>query len=247
MNERLDVLARRFAAVEKGIEEVRRGLALLVKPVSKKSRHVDPSDLKELQPCAQDTPEVAALRRWCIARSLTTAVFRWVPSDYYQRSLQWRRDILGAPSTQHICKSIFMENTHCVHADCSHSENSRYYLVVFPYTERFDAERLMQFVRGMNEGLGKKKFNFRAANPDVALKLTGFTHGAVVPFGTATEIPVILSEQIARLTPPVFWMGGGHVDCKVRVDVAQYIEVIKPFIANVTVPLSEEELTQLLD
>lgn len=34
--------------------------------------------------------------------------FKRVPSDYYDRSLEERRDILGAPSIDHLCKSIVL-------------------------------------------------------------------------------------------------------------------------------------------
>ncbi|KEG09826.1 YbaK/aminoacyl-tRNA synthetase-associated domain-containing protein [Trypanosoma grayi] len=255
METRLVSLATRYTAIEQGIEELR----LMMQPAAKATanvaaaaaavatRHRDPCDLKELQPCKQDTSEVAALRHWCLAHRLYSAVFRWVPSDYYSHSLQWRRDILEAPSIQHLCKSIVLENTHCIHSDCSHRENSRYYIIVYPYTEKFDAEFVMRCVKDMNEGLGKKKFNFRLADPAVALQLTGFGHGAVAPFGTTTRIPVIMSHRIAQLTPPVFWMGGGHVDCKVRVDVAEFVEIIEPIVATVTTPLSAEDLEHLVD
>ncbi|EAN77555.1 Aminoacyl-tRNA editing domain containing protein, putative [Trypanosoma equiperdum] len=255
---RIQALVQRYTLMENNINKLRKALASLGEgqqnanttprnEATAVAHHRDPCDLKELQPCPQDTPEVAALRRWCIEHSLTTAVFRWVPSDYYQHTLQWRRDELAAPSVHHLCKSILMENTHCTNKDCGVRENSRYYLIVYPYTEKFDAEMVMRHVKGLNEGLGKKKFNFRLAAPDVALQLTGFGHGAVAPFGTPTEIPVILSDKILQLTPAVFWMGGGHVDCKVRVDVEQFMEVIKPIVASVTTPLSAEELGQLVD
>jgi hypothetical protein len=36
---------------------------------------------------------------------------RVVPPDYYNRTLEERRDLLSAPDVQYLCKSILMENT----------------------------------------------------------------------------------------------------------------------------------------
>lgn len=211
------------------------------------TRAVDPTTLTALQPCEQDTPGVARLRRHCLDIGLHSAVFKWVPSDYYQHNLQWRRDILGAPTIQHLCKTIVLENTHCVHDDCHVRENSRFYMIVYRYVDKFVAEMVMRVIKDMNEGLGKKKFNFRLADPEVALALTGFPHGAVCAFGTAVSIPVVLSSELAGLTPQYFWMGGGHVDCKVRVSFQEFVDVVNPIVAPITVPLTPEELEQIAD
>ncbi|KAF5219344.1 hypothetical protein ECC02_007680 [Trypanosoma cruzi] len=253
---RLASLAARFQEIERSVVKLRHmshgtpnapsAAAATVTPTVA-AQYRDPSKLQELQPCARDTPEVAALRKWCLRHGLFSARFRWVPSDYYQQSLQWRRDILEAPSIYHLCKSIVLENTHCTHTDCSHRENSRYYIAVFPYTERFDDRLIMRFVMDMNKGVGKKKFNFRLADPQKALQLTGFGHGAVAPLGTTEEIPVIISDRIAQLSPPLFWMGGGHVGCKMCVDVAEFLQVIRPFVGSFTSPLPVEELERLVD
>ncbi|EPY23862.1 YbaK/aminoacyl-tRNA synthetase-associated domain-containing protein [Strigomonas culicis] len=196
---------------------------------------------------ARDTPEVTALRHWCRDHQMATVRFKWVPSDYYTHPLAWRRDVLRAPSMYHICKTIVLENTHCAHEDCQVRENARFYMVVFQYAERFDAERLTAAVRRLNPGIGKKQFNFRVADPQRALELTGFSHGAVVALGTRTPIPVILSDKVAQLAPAYFWMGGGHVDCKLRVDVDEYVRVMEPLVAPVTVPMDPEALEALCD
>lgn len=50
-------------------------------------------------------------------------------------------------------------------------------------------------------------------------RLTGFSHNAVTPIGMSERLPVILSDRIARLAPPMFWMGGGEVDLKLGLDL----------------------------
>lgn len=38
----------------------------------------------------------------------TDFIFKTVPSDYYDRTYEERRDLLGAASVDHLCKSIVM-------------------------------------------------------------------------------------------------------------------------------------------
>lgn len=238
------VLEQRFAAAQKRISRLVEalhpsGASLL----GLSSEHLYPN----LAPCSQDTAEVAQVRKWCIENKLYSAVLHWVPSDYYSHSLQWRRDILQADSINHLCKSILMENTHCDSKDCSNPRNSRYYMVLFQYIERIDAEKVMRVVKSWNEGVGKKKFNFRVAPSDISEKLTGFKHGGVVPFCNSVLIPVIMSSSILSISPPYIWVGAGHIDCKLRVNVHEFIRIVKPEVAPVTVPLSEEELMNITD
>lgn len=42
------------------------------------------------------------------AAGATKFIFRTVPSDYYERTYEKRRDLLGAASVDHLCKSIVM-------------------------------------------------------------------------------------------------------------------------------------------
>lgn len=247
MTDRLVALAARFDALEAAIAALKASsfqnaaAALHPRPAPAAA------SLKELEPCAQDTPEVAKLRELCRTLPLSSAVFRWVPSDYYSWPLQKRRDILSAPSVDYLCKAIVLENTHCEFSDCSNRENSRFYIVMFQYVEKFDSEKLMRFVKGMNPSLGKKKFNFRLADPEVSKQLTGFGYNAVVPFGGAVDVPIILSEKVRQLAAGYFWMGGGHVDCKLRADCSEFVERFHPFVADVTNPLSEDELNAITD
>ncbi|CAG9573447.1 conserved hypothetical protein [Leishmania major strain Friedlin] len=206
-----------------------------------------PADLPALQPDPKDPLEVARLRRHCVDSGLHATEFLWVPSNYYQENLQWRRDALHAPTIRHLCKTILMENTHCTNKDCADRNNSRYYLVVYQYVDRFNSDMVGRAIQELNPGMGKKKFNFRLADPAESEKLTGVRSGAVAPFGTAIPIPVILSVGVTQLAPPTFYVGGGHVDCKCRLDTAQFIRVSKAIVAPISVPLTDEELEQIAD
>ena len=201
------------------------------------------ADPEEWTPIARDPPEVAAVRGVCKTLGLRAVKFQWVPSNYYEEKLAWRRDQLSAPSVNFLCKCIVLENTHCVNDDCSDRNNAKYYAAVFQYVTKFDAEKLMKYVRSLNEGVGKKKFNFRLASEGE--KVTGFVPNAVVPFGMKTDMPIIMSEDILKLAPRYFWLGGGHVDCKVRVDTDEFIRVLNPHVAPIAVPYTPEELDQM--
>lgn len=236
LESRIAALEVRFANLQKEVAKLRPG-----------SPAKQEGPVAQWLPCAQDTPRVAEVRNWCKNHNLRSVVFTWVPSDYYSHTLQWRRDILKADSISHLCKSIVLVNTHCTRNDCEDPNNSLYYMLLFQYVERFDAELVMRVVKDWNPGVGKKKFNFRLAPEEVSEQITNFTHGAVAPFCTPTKIPVLMSSSILSLSPPYIWAGAGHIDCKLRIDVQEFIDVVKPVIASFTVPLTEEELTRIAD
>lgn len=50
-----------------------------------------------------------------------------------------------------------------------------------------------------------------------------------------------------NLTPFNFWVGGGDVACKCRVNTQEYIDVMNPIIAPITVPLTPEEMQSVAD
>ncbi|KAH8938646.1 hypothetical protein BDL97_16G094500 [Sphagnum fallax] len=177
-----------------------------------------------------------------LAKILTAAgatgfTFKRVPSNYYQRSFEERRDLLGATSIDHLCKSIVMVNTQADASvkDCSDRKNSKYYVIVVQYTARLNAEKVRQFVHSLNEGrIPKKRFNLRLAPEEESNRLTGFEHNAVTPIGMRTDIPVILSDAIVKLEPDYFWLGGGEVDLKLGIKTLDFTQIVKPFITDCT-------------
>ena len=67
----------------------------------------------------------------CDKMGLTSARLYRAPPTYYQEKIEWRRDVLSAPDTKYLCKSLLMRNTRCIYKDCSDPTNSLYYLVIF--------------------------------------------------------------------------------------------------------------------
>ncbi|XP_020584045.1 uncharacterized protein LOC110027099 isoform X2 [Phalaenopsis equestris] len=172
-----------------------------------------------------------------ILRSLGVSdfTFRKVPVDYYDKTLEERKEILGAFSVHHLCKSIVMVNTQAPAnvIDCNDHKNSKYYIVVVQYVARLNAENIKNFLYALNnQKIPKKRFNLRLAPEEESLKLTGFVHNAVTCVGMKTGIPVLLDEAIAKLQPDFFWLGGGEVDLKLGIRTSEFISAIKPFLVN---------------
>jgi len=225
-------------------------VAALEKKVS--SSKVTPSTTKEDSAPAypvtpRDDEPVKRVKVDLTKRGVQGAQLKWVPSHYYQQSLSWRRDILKAPSIAHLCKSMFVENTSFsdrVLNDPLKHNNERYYIVVFQYVEKFDSDKLMKYFRDVNPGIGKKNFNYRVS--DKGEELTGFSPGGFTVFGMKENITVVLSQKVLQLLPKSLVLGGGHIDVKLMIDAAEFIRVLQPIVADVTVPLSEEELADKL-
>ncbi|CAN0842187.1 hypothetical protein LINGRAHAP2_LOCUS3533 [Linum grandiflorum] len=167
------------------------------------------------------------------SNGVTDFAFKRVASDYYDWPYESRRDVLGAASVDHLCKSIVLVNTRASSdvVDCSDRNNSKYYVVVVQYTARFNAESVRNYLYALNEGkVAKKKFNLRLAPEETSLQLTGYGHNAVTCVGMKTDIPVILDEAIMKLAPDFFWLGGGEVDLKLGIRTSEFVAAVKPFV-----------------
>ncbi|KAF4744761.1 hypothetical protein FOZ63_033847, partial [Perkinsus olseni] len=63
-----------------------------------------------------------------------------------------------------------------------------------------------------------------------------FTHNAVTCVGMATKMPVIISDRIIDELPyEDFWLGGGHIDLKLRMCKEEFLSVFDPVVADITV------------
>lgn len=124
--------------------------------------------------------------------------FTRVPGDYYDGSLEYRRECLQAASLSRLCKTLLMENTKArkfnEREEVRNATNltprqraalSEHFLVVVQYDNaRFDAERLKKELVARADGFAPAKaFNLRLAKDGVAEAMTGFVPGAVTPVG----------------------------------------------------------------
>ncbi|CAK0736473.1 hypothetical protein CVIRNUC_000751 [Coccomyxa viridis] len=162
-----------------------------------------------------------------------------VPADYYDWDLESRRACLQAESTQHLCKSIVMENTKLAEPLPG---LSKYYCVIVQYVARLHAEKLKRHLyqahKAAGGALGTKAFNMRLCPEEVSNSLTGFEHNAVSPVGIATpDMPIVLSDRIVKQlqgSDSFMWLGGGEVDLKLGFLVGDFIIGYSPLIVDCT-------------
>ncbi|KAK9808874.1 hypothetical protein WJX72_005561 [[Myrmecia] bisecta] len=186
---------------------------------------------------ADVSPTQQRLTLELLQRGIIKHRFVRVPECYYDRDLEFRRQCLGGHSVEHLCKSIILQNSrapaHVV--ECSDPLNSKYYCVIVQYATRMNTDKVKNFVHKLSKGkLGKQYFNFRLAPEEISAQLTGYTHNAVTPLGLATEIPILMSHQIAELQPDFFWLGAGEVDLKVGFSAKDFVAAYQPMILDCT-------------
>ncbi|KAI7896994.1 uncharacterized protein EV154DRAFT_490113 [Mucor mucedo] len=156
-----------------------------------------------------------------------------VESDYYDWELQQRAFRVNAPSKEHMCKSVVLENTRCTHEDISDPLYSRYYCVITQYVKPVNTQKLLNFCRGLkNKEISKKFYNYRLADSEVSFELTGYKSGGVCPVGMKQPIPIILAESITKLEPAVIYLGAGHIDWKLGVPVSSLIHSTNCFVTD---------------
>ena len=173
------------------------------------------------------------------ARNATDCVAtRWVPDDYYGRSMRDRSKLLNCDVRQ-MCKSMLLENKQWRGTDEFDPANARFYLVVVQYAATFDAGRLRSALVERTK-LPAKAFNFRVADEADNDRLSGFKHNAVTPFGFAeSRVPVVLSDAAAKMG--FIWMGGGHEAFKLGVPVDAFLACFKPWVLDCSTARDERE------
>lgn len=69
-----------------------------------------------------------------------------VQGDYYNWTLEKRRETLQADSVEKLCKTIVMENTKATDEDMRLEGYSRYWLVCVQYCRKLNAEKLKHYL-----------------------------------------------------------------------------------------------------
>jgi len=197
-----------------------------------------PKDLPEQS--AKQQEEVLRAHKAVVDQKIYSAIFKWVPTEYYNFSLSQRAEILGSHSTFQLCKSMLMENK-SFDASLNDSNYSQFYLVILQYETSINNKKLKSEIRALRpvkKRLDPSKFDFRLANEADNARLTGYSHNAVTPFGLLEDVPIVFSKGItdnSNMTPFV-WMGGGHIHCKIGIAVKDFIKAKSPFVMDVTDP-----------
>ena len=153
----------------------------------------------------EDRQQEAKVGAAAVARgfSAATAAFRYVPADYYDRTLQERSVLLGAPSVEYLCKTIIVENRKWELAQAlpppppggavTLAGRSRYFGVVFQYGARFKKENMEREVRKLG-GLSKKQCQIFFADEAEVVAMTGFVHNV-----SAIVDALCSSSQLSRI------------------------------------------------
>jgi prolyl-tRNA editing enzyme YbaK/EbsC (Cys-tRNA(Pro) deacylase) len=176
-----------------------------------------------------------------------SAVWKFVPPDYYHWPLEKRAECLGANSIEYLCKSLLMENRKCV--DASDPTNPKFVLVIVQYAAALDVKMLTNTVRSLRKDVKSRlddtQFDWRIASEDDNRVITGFEYNSVTPFGLLQSVPIILSSKLEPLK--FFWMGGGHVHLKLGVSFTEFCSALDPIVADISRPRTEFEMSKTMD
>lgn len=119
----IDVLAKRWNSIQNRLNRLSDDIhhiyqeRQLNKSIANASIVITEFENKNLEPESSDTDHILRVKQACKELRLVTARFHHVPPDYYSKSLQLRAKLLGAPSVHMLCKSMILENTHCMNTD----------------------------------------------------------------------------------------------------------------------------------
>lgn len=93
---------------------------------------------------------------------------------------------------------------------------------------------LVHELRKPEDRLSKKRFHFQLADDQVGFELSGFGHNAISPIGMKTDMPVIVCRRILEVPNSIIFLGGGKVDVKLALPVADVISATKAFVGDIT-------------
>lgn len=158
---------------------------------------------------------------------------RRVPADYYEKELEYRRNCVGAQKIDQLCK--------CVLFDIPDAPNplNRYVCVVVQYIDRISSNKLCHAISQLFNT--KIKNDFSVADEKEAAKLSGSQFNAMTPVllrpskdMAKYQVPIILSQKIASIDPPFFWLGGGEVDVKFGIDTCKFVQIFNAHIYDIS-------------
>lgn len=171
-----------------------------------------------------------------VKSKIYSSVLMLVNDNYYNTELLCRVKQLRSHSVDNFFKSILVENTRCKHYETHPSDitKSRYFLIVLPYDGKFNAKTVANVIRSKhNNALSSKAFNIRMVTTDICYQLSGYVRNSVTPIGLKVSVPIIASSFIKTIQPPYMWLGGGHVNIKLRIDVDEFTRCCSPYYANI--------------
>ncbi|KAF9286544.1 hypothetical protein BGZ88_009031 [Linnemannia elongata] len=176
---------------------------------------------KAKEKCIGDS--IAAIYKDAQARLPYQTRFFHVASDYYSWPYSQRARVMGCPSTFHLCKTLTFENTKFKQDESKPIDEDRYWTVIVQYEGAVNITKLEKAVREKT-GASRKATHMRIAPAEKSFELTGFKEGGVCPVGMRTDLPILVSKELADLSPKIFYLGAGHLDWKIAVPFDGFVE-----------------------
>ena len=185
------------------------------------------------------------VRATVVTMGLHHVRFCFVPPDYYDHKLEDRRAMLGARSVAKLCKMVVVENHKWALATAlpppaggmdatTVVARSRFFAVILQYKDQqFKKEKMEREVQRWG-GMSKNQCQILFAEQSDAEELTGFVRNAVTVVGSASPLPVFISHHVAELPGGGFWLGGGAINLKLRVDTEELLRAMWPIVVDVT-------------
>ena len=211
MEQKLQILEKHVSELEKVIFSRK---VIIPDPPFRPEDHIDPGLIQ----MAKDRH----LEGFCAARR--------VPSDYYQRDLEYRRNSIDSQSVDQLCKCVIYE------IKDAPDPLKRFICLVVQYVDRISPQKLLDVASMICDHQVSDVSN---AKEEDAQELSGSKYNAMTPVYLRPSkeyqkyhVTVVLSEKIAALNPPFFWLGGGEVDVKFGIQTQKFVSTFNPIIYN---------------
>eukprot|EP00347_Sterkiella_histriomuscorum_P023358 403334949 len=171
------------------------------------------------------------LKRLKVNHGLRSIQMARAPREYYAWSLKERKEFLGAPSEYALCKTIIMKNSEYNDEYSNDPFYPRFIMVIVQYKKSLISQNIANIMKDYQrkhtqlKEIGKKQFKYRLADEADAFELSGYSYNSITPFFMKNDkLLIILSDDIVKLNPGYFWLGGGRVELKIGVSVEEFMQ-----------------------
>lgn len=153
-------------------------------------------------------------------------------SNYYDLTLDQRKEFLGSNIKDNLCKTIILENKNFDESKES-KFYKRYYMCIVQYINEFNAEKIAKLLKkrqndNCEEKLSNKYFHFRLSKDEVAFEMTGYYFNCITPYLMKSDsIEILFPDVLLNVYPYYLWLGGGEIELKVGISIFDFINLYK--------------------
>ena len=130
------------------------------------------------------------------ALGLYSSRWVWVPEPYYTWPLEKRAQMLKAPNTAHLCKSLLLENKKVTDETKDFNLNPKFVMVVLQYDAELSTDLLTKSIRKLkpaDQRLDPNAFDWRVADPEDNDRITGYQFNSVTPLVSSVYCVELIS------------------------------------------------------